>query len=480
MKIPNSIKLATALGALLGGTAHGQEPAAQIDLSRVRSTFRAADTDKDGTLDAGEVKAAGIPGTDFLSQDVDKNGSLSGEEFVTYYRQLLVRAGRTVAKDIDTEVARIQAARRTQQAKDAQKGPQSDAPKGDAKPAVRGPAAGRRGTDERLARAKAALDGKRDDVRVQKSTDDERVAAARDQATAERVQAARDERRAERVQDARDEKTAERIEAAREAVGGGSEAPAAGMTPAERAERAASDAQRAADMRAKQKQQSGGTQQPADAEQRTEAKKPADPQVTAPGETPARRAQQYVKRLVEQGRLTPEQARDFYALLSAGPVAGAQDAAGPAELRAALLRARPRIGELVQKGFLTAEEGRELSSALDARATAAAKAVPKPEEEPVREPPGADPGKSSEAGERGGPAGARRAQQARGQRGEDPTQGEGNEKKPAAKGERVDPVPSSAPPVKAKREGVKPVSRGEVPARKPGNEDRNGQRGGGV
>jgi hypothetical protein len=59
MKIPNSIKLATALGALLGGTAHGQEPAAQIDLSRVRSTFRAADTDKDGTLDAGEVKAPG-------------------------------------------------------------------------------------------------------------------------------------------------------------------------------------------------------------------------------------------------------------------------------------------------------------------------------------------------------------------------------------------------------------------------------------
>ncbi len=99
-----SLLTASALGAA------GQEPA--TGLSRTRQTFRAADRDGNGRVALREAIRGKIPAADFAREDHDQDANLSRDEFVLYYRQLLVRAGRAIASDLEFEAARIQAVRR--------------------------------------------------------------------------------------------------------------------------------------------------------------------------------------------------------------------------------------------------------------------------------------------------------------------------------------------------------------------------------
>ena len=103
------------LGLFLVGGASAQ--ASGVTLGKVRATFSKADTNGDALLSRAEAAAAGIPSRDMQRMDADKSGSLSGEEFIVYYSQLLSRAGRTSAKDLEAEVKRINAARRAAQQK---------------------------------------------------------------------------------------------------------------------------------------------------------------------------------------------------------------------------------------------------------------------------------------------------------------------------------------------------------------------------
>jgi uncharacterized protein YlaN (UPF0358 family) len=99
-----------SLGLLLAAAASAQ--GGEVGLARVRATFQKADASGDGKLDAKEATKAGIPAGDVRRLDHDKDGSLSGDEFLLYYRQLLSRAGRKAAKDLEDEAARILAARK--------------------------------------------------------------------------------------------------------------------------------------------------------------------------------------------------------------------------------------------------------------------------------------------------------------------------------------------------------------------------------
>ena len=108
---------ALAWTLLAGGVAPRDDAALEgrpraVGLARVRRTFREIDRDGSAELDWAECEHARVPRTDFDQQDVDRDGHLSPEEFVMYYRKLLVKAMRPIAEDLVREAARIQALRR--------------------------------------------------------------------------------------------------------------------------------------------------------------------------------------------------------------------------------------------------------------------------------------------------------------------------------------------------------------------------------
>ena len=98
------------LGLILVGGAQAQSKG--VSLKKVRTIFSKADANQDGLLNRAEATAVGIPQRDMVRVDADKSGDLSGEEFVFYYSQLLTRAGRAPAKDLEVEAKRITDARR--------------------------------------------------------------------------------------------------------------------------------------------------------------------------------------------------------------------------------------------------------------------------------------------------------------------------------------------------------------------------------
>lgn len=110
-------------------SAMGPAPgAAQIErgagqLERARATFTAADRDGDGGLDAREIRAAGIPGLAAASHDVDADGRIVLDEFLVYYRRLLVNARRTVEPELEAAVRSVLAERQRQaeRARDSQR-----------------------------------------------------------------------------------------------------------------------------------------------------------------------------------------------------------------------------------------------------------------------------------------------------------------------------------------------------------------------
>jgi len=363
----SSVSLLGASALLLMSTVQAQRPSPGGTLERARHLFSQIDTDQDGVLSAVEAGRTKIPTRDFVNSDTDRDRKLSGDEFLVFYRKLLVKGGKSVGTSLNAEVSRIQAARRAT---------------GKQTPVVPIP--------EKIKPVVPAdpSDGKSDAERAQAVRDaatQERVEAARDQKIAEndaRATAARDQlakEEADRIAAARAQKQADdaaRAEAARQAVvdeeaariararGQKVQSDAARIAAA-RSQKAKQDAERAAAARRQheriEKARAQREHEEAFEKHQQEAGK------GGVGKGPSERAQAFVKRLTASGRLTTQQARDFHAVLLAKASSGSGAAVAKA-LREALARAKARVGACVRAGHLTSEEGRVLSMALDERA----------------------------------------------------------------------------------------------------------------
>jgi hypothetical protein len=300
-------------------------------------------------VEAGRTK---IPTRDFVNSDTNRDRKLSGDEFLVFYRKLLVKGGKSVGASLNAEVSRIQAARRAT----GKQTPVVTIPE-KIKPVV----------------PTGSSDGKSDAERAQAVRDaatQKRVEAARDQKIAEndaRATAARDQlakEEADRIAAARAQKQADdaaRAEAARQALVD----KEAARIAAARSQKAQQDAERAAAARRQheriEKARAQREHEEAFEKHQREAGK------GGVGKGPSERAQAFVKRLTASGRLTTQQARDFHAVLLAKASSGSGAAEAKA-LREALARAKARVGASVRAGHLTSEEGRVLSMALDERA----------------------------------------------------------------------------------------------------------------
>ena len=366
-----ALTLTTLLALTISTSAN---PEGEGSLKQARDLFERVDRDGDARISALEAGRNGIPSKEFVAYDVDRDRKLSESEFTLFYRQLIIKAGKNVDEDLDAEVARITAARRAKKDQDAERTDQArEKALADAKRA------------EAVRQAQAAEDlARAEKVREEQ----QRLAQAREEAAraaeakeakegpdggapipvdppatdgktdAERAEAARVEKAAAdaaRAEQARQD--AARVEKARkDALLAEQASQDAARIEKARIEKAQVDAARAAAAR-----QAELAQAAARAE---EARKGGQPKT--PRATPEQRAAGYVRRLVDGGRMTEDQAKDFHAVLTAaGP------AADPLALRAALVAAKKRISSFVVSGSLTSDEGRELASALDARAKAA-------------------------------------------------------------------------------------------------------------
>ena len=376
----NPIFRAHLLGAsalLLMTAVQAQRPAPGGTLERARHLFSQIDGNKDGFLSATEAGRTKIPTRDFVSSDTNRDRKLSSDEFLVFYSKLLVKGGKTVGASLEAEVSRIQAVHRTTEKKSPVKSTPTES-----KPSKRNESSGGKTDAERAQDARDAITQERieaardqknaeNDARAQEAREklaqDEanRIAVARAQKQAEdaaRAAAARSklaDQEATRIAVARAEKKqidAARAAAARKKLAADTEAA---RIAAARAQKAQQDAERAAEAR---RQHERIEKARAKSKQQGE-----DAGGGGVGMGPGERAQAFVKRLTDAGRLTPQQARDFYDVLLA-KASSARSAAKAMALRAALSRAKGRIGSTVRAGYLTAEEGRVLSMALDDRA----------------------------------------------------------------------------------------------------------------
>ncbi|MDE0914772.1 MAG: EF-hand domain-containing protein [Planctomycetota bacterium] len=348
----SSVSLLGASALLLMSAVQAQRPSPGGTLERARHLFSQIDTDQDGALSAVEAGRTKIPTRDFVNSDTNRDRKLSGDEFLVFYRKLLVKGGKSVGASLNAEVSRIQAARRAT----GKQTPVVTIPE-KIKPVV----------------PTGSSDGKSDAERAQAVRDaatQKRVEAARDQKIAEndaRATAARDQlakEEADRIAAARAQKQADdaaRAEAARQALVD----EEAARIAAARSQKAQQDAERAAAARRQheriEKARAQREHEEAFEKHQREAGK------GGVGKGPSERAQAFVKRLTASGRLTTQQARDFHAVLLAKASSGSGAAEAKA-LREALARAKARVGACVRAGHLTSEEGRVLSMALDERA----------------------------------------------------------------------------------------------------------------
>ncbi|MDP6410918.1 MAG: hypothetical protein QGI46_16210 [Planctomycetota bacterium] len=145
---------------LLAADAAAQRSQETSPLRRARGTFAAADSNKDGVLDAREVSRASIPRDEFKAFDHNGDRALSSDEFLLYYRQLLLDARKAAGAELDREAARIQALRKAHEEKEARarraaaKASGGAEASGNEKPQAQGASAS---TAQKLQRAKQAL-----------------------------------------------------------------------------------------------------------------------------------------------------------------------------------------------------------------------------------------------------------------------------------------------------------------------------------
>jgi hypothetical protein len=144
---------------LLAGAPVAAQESLGTPLERARQTFAVADEDADGVLDAQELAKASIGAAEYRAWDVDQSGGLSGDEFLGYYRQLVIDAGKAPGAGLDLEVRRVAKAR-GEEADRKRKSIGSESASSDVAPsqsAPKGQAPGRT-TADKYRRARAALD----------------------------------------------------------------------------------------------------------------------------------------------------------------------------------------------------------------------------------------------------------------------------------------------------------------------------------
>ncbi|HIK62193.1 MAG TPA: hypothetical protein EYF98_16070 [Planctomycetes bacterium] len=380
-KSTSSVSLFGASALLLMGAVQAQRPSPGGTLERARHLFSQIDTDKDGSLSAVEAGRTKIPTRDFVNNDKNRDRKLSADEFLVFYRKLLVKGGKPVGSSLNAEVSRIQAAQRAT----TKPTPVAPTPEKVKSAAPENASAAKTEAERAKAARDAAAQERVKAVRDQKNAEnDARAKAAREQlakdeaariASARAQKQAEDEARAKAARQALADKETARIGAARAQKQQDDEARAAaarkklaadtqaGRIAAARAQKVQKDAERAAEARRQHERIEKARAQRKHEEASEKHKQKGD----GPGMGPAERAQALVKRLTDSGRLTPQQARDFHAVLLA-KASGANGAAQAKALREALARAKARVGSAVRAGHLTAEEGRVLSTALDDRA----------------------------------------------------------------------------------------------------------------
>lgn len=112
----------TAFALLLLGAAAraaGPLPDGQVaggtGLERARKTFAAADKNGDGRIERAELELARVKvgGDEFAARDLDGDKLWSRDEFVLWYRGLLIAGRQRPAADLDAEAARILAQQRS-------------------------------------------------------------------------------------------------------------------------------------------------------------------------------------------------------------------------------------------------------------------------------------------------------------------------------------------------------------------------------
>jgi hypothetical protein len=150
--IPSALFFLLATSSLPAAAAPLQEG---TGLAEIRKTFVAADRNADGSLDPAEAKRATIPSADFLNQDHDNDRKLSEDEFLLYYRQLLIGAKQKVAADVEREADRITKARAKQAAEAEARRKAEAARKAEQKSS---PVVLSKNVSEKLKRAESALD----------------------------------------------------------------------------------------------------------------------------------------------------------------------------------------------------------------------------------------------------------------------------------------------------------------------------------
>jgi hypothetical protein len=193
---PAPLLTAGLLGALLlSGPSWAQEsPEELTPLDRATRTFAAADLDRDGLIELDELKQASISTSVLKTWDEDGSSSLSKDEFLGYYRRLMVNAGLPPGEELNAEVKRIEAEQTTrkeraarQRAQEEQEAKQKEGePAAEStRPASTGTSAGGESTLEKYKRAQAALNQRLAAARASRE-----VASEQQQALLERARGA--------------------------------------------------------------------------------------------------------------------------------------------------------------------------------------------------------------------------------------------------------------------------------------------------
>ncbi|MFT4538538.1 MAG: hypothetical protein ACI841_003813 [Planctomycetota bacterium] len=371
-------------------------------LTKIHGIFVAADKNNDGRIEPIEAARNKIRGRDFAAFDHDADRAWSDQEFLLYYRSLLTRAGHKIDKDVQAEANRVLAGRKlvreqadkeaaeanrvadAQAAKKAAAAPQKPKTALDAKSVAQAdpnkPTAGVLGKPQAAGDATPATggDATADSASGDPDTLRDKHAAAQDDLK-ERFDAAgtgdTETARAasqallERAQDAQkpegdDVASADTNDSAAEAATQG--APA--RTGTESVTSASVPTTSEADVTTTSENTTNDALTRDDAAQQLE------------------RSLVILKRMVDQQRLTPRQARDFYALFKGRAttlVAGQEPTAAdtstdegavelePKQIREALATASRRLHVLHVAGALTAAEARAMQGQLEVRAIAA-------------------------------------------------------------------------------------------------------------
>ena len=362
------------LGLILVGGAQAQSKG--VSLKKVRTIFSKADANQDGLLNRAEATAVGIPQRDMVRVDADKSGDLSGEEFVFYYSQLLTRAGRAPAKDLEVEAKRITDARRAAKKKAQER------------------------VDQARADKKAKDQGRADEARTDsKAKDQERIDQARadkkakDQGRADEARTDSKAKDQERIDQARADKKAKDQGRADEARTDSKAKDQARIDQA-RADKKTKDQGRADEARtdSKAKDQARIDQARADKKAKDQGRKDAQKPTTSP-ETEIQGAIKSLRAAVQVGRVSADGAKNVLALLTnKGVPTNVED------LRLLHQSATTRVTALAKAGKLTSGEARELHKALTRRMQqAAAKHAPAGQDPAAKPPARRKPGGDSHA-----------------------------------------------------------------------------------